>query len=174
MSTSPCECPVAGFCNRYQRVMGERSRQICQGTVLTPEKCAVYRDNWAKLEAFRKSQAEGNQGTIVLRTRATCHGPGAELTKLLAELGLKGFKGCNCNGHAAQMNRWGVDGCRENFATIRGWLIEAQEKADWLTIITAAGRAATTGLVLQLDPLDIAGSLVRLAIERAARGQRET
>jgi hypothetical protein len=47
-------------------------------------------------------------------------------------------------------------------------------KADWSAKITAATRAATSGLALQLDPLEIAGSLVQLAIERAASGQSES
>lgn len=44
-----CECPVAGFCSRYNRVMGARAFAICRGDVLTPEKCEVYRANWARL-----------------------------------------------------------------------------------------------------------------------------
>jgi hypothetical protein len=95
-------------------------------------------------------------------------GPGSELKKLLAKLGITSFDGCGCESKVAQMNRWGVAGCRENFDTIRGWIAEAQAKAGWTTTITAAAKAATSGLALQLDPLDIPGSLVRLAIERAA------
>jgi hypothetical protein len=99
--------------------------------------------------------------------RAPQHGPGTELKKLLAELGITSFKGCDCESKAAQMNRWGVEGCRERFYTLRGWIVEAQEKAGWLATITAAANAATSGLALQIDPLDVPGSLVRLAIERA-------
>jgi hypothetical protein len=72
------------------------------------------------------------------------------------------------------MNRWGVDGCRAHFDEIREWLIKAQAQAGWSATLTAATRAATSGLALQLDPLDIAGSLVQLAIERAASGQSES
>jgi hypothetical protein len=96
-------------------------------------------------------------------------GPGAELRKLLIELGVEGFEGCGCGSKAAQMNRWGVEGCRENFDAIRGWIADAQAKAGWLATITAAANAATSGLAMQIDPLDIPGSLVRLAIERADR-----
>lgn len=65
------------------------------------------------------------------------------------------------------MNRWGVDGCRANFSTIRAWIVESQAKAGWAVKIEATVRAATSGLALQFDPLDTSGSLVRLAIERA-------
>ncbi len=41
-----CECPADGFCERYQREMVGRLREICAGTVLTPEKCETYRANW--------------------------------------------------------------------------------------------------------------------------------
>lgn len=94
-------------------------------------------------------------------------GPGTELKQLLTELGIVSLGGCGCESKAAQMNRWGVDGCRENFKKIRNWIAAAQAKADWLTTITAATRAAASGIAIHIDPLDIPGSLVRLAIERA-------
>jgi hypothetical protein len=64
-----------------------------------------------------------------------------------------------------QMDRWGVAGCREHFDEIRGWLIEAQAQASWFDKIRATGNAVAGGI--PIDPLDVAGSLVRLAIERA-------
>jgi hypothetical protein len=94
------------------------------------------------------------------------HGPGTELKKLLAELGVTSFKDCGCNDKAAQMNRWGVEGCRANFDTIRDWLADAQASAGWATKITAAVKAAVSGLPINLS--DIPGSLVRIAIERTS------
>lgn len=101
--------------------------------------------------------------------RTPQHGPGTELKKLLAELGITSFKGCDCESKAAQMNRWGVEGCRDRFNTIRGWIDEAQSKAGWATKIAAAANVVTSGLALQIEPLDIPGSLVRIAIERGCR-----
>lgn len=95
-------------------------------------------------------------------------GPGTELKALLAELGITDFAGCGCDTKAARMNRWGVEGCRENFETIRGWIAEAQAKAGWSTTIIAAIAAAKSGVALQINPVDIVGSLVRIAIQRAA------
>jgi hypothetical protein len=161
-----CECPAAGFCQRYKRVQVDHHWQICQGAILSTEQQEQYRKNWATLAAGAKPKPNK-------RSKQTPqHGPGTELKKLLAELGITNFAGCGCGNKMRQMNRWGVEGCRENFATIRGWIAEAQAKAGWLATITAATRAATTGLALRTNPRDIPGSLVHLAIERAA--QRNT
>jgi hypothetical protein len=82
-------------------------------------------------------------------------------------LGIDPDHGCSCESRAKQMDRWGVDGCREHFEEIRTWLQDAQAKSTWRQKLTAAVKAATSGLALQLNPLDVAGSIVRLAIERA-------
>jgi hypothetical protein len=57
--------------------------------------------------------------------------------------------------------------CRANFETIRGWIAESQSASGWSVMITAVARAAASGIALRIDPLDVAGSLVRIAIERA-------
>jgi hypothetical protein len=94
-------------------------------------------------------------------------GPGTELKKLLELLGIKSFEECHCESRMLQMNRWGVEGCRENFETIRGWIAESQSASGWSVMISAGARAAASGIALRIDPLDVAGSLVRIAIERA-------
>src|SRR5262245_6680431 len=56
------------------------------------------------------------------RRRGTSQpGPGTELRVIREQLGLA-FVGCKCEEHAAQMNRWGVAGCREHRIEIAGWL----------------------------------------------------
>lgn len=85
---------------------------------------------------------------------------------LLAELGITNFADCSCDAEAAQMDEWGVEGCRSNFETIRSWLLDAQAKAGWSTTVKAVMRAATSGIALEIDPTDVAGSLVRVAIGR--------
>lgn len=110
--------------------------------------------------------AEGAELDCGRRARARNRLPlRRELKKLLTELGVTNFKGCGCNDKAAQMNRWGVDGCRENFDTIRGWITEAQAATGWATTISVALKAAVSGLAI--NPTEIAGILVRIAIERA-------
>lgn len=41
-----CQCSQDGFCQRYQREMTGRPREICQGINIDPAKAAKYRDNW--------------------------------------------------------------------------------------------------------------------------------
>ena len=101
------------------------------------------------------------------RPPAPKEGPGTELKKLLAELGLTGIKGCGCNAKAAQMNRWGPRTCREKSAEIASWLRKSRGKASWAEVLRAAAAVVARGL--QIDPLNIEDSLVRIAIERAER-----
>jgi hypothetical protein len=75
-------------------------------------------------------------------------GPGTELKKLFAELGITDFAGCSCNANAAQMNDWGV---------------------EWFTKIGAAIRSSTIGVAHEIDLADVAGSLVRIAMHRAVQ-----
>lgn len=103
--------------------------------------------------------------------RPATAGPGTELKRILSDLGLIGTNACGCGKKVAAMNRWGVDGCQSRFAEIRSWLIESRKKTSWGDKITAVMRAATSGLALQLNPADVEGSLLQLAIDRAAQNQ---
>lgn len=97
---------------------------------------------------------------------APAHGPGTELKQLLAELGITGVQGCGCDSKVATMNRWGVEGCRERFGEIRQWLVNSRGKASWAEAIRAAVAVVASGI--EVDPFDVEGSLVRIAIERAS------
>ena len=79
------------------------------------------------------------------------HGPGTELKKLLALIGITSAPDCACNAHAAEMDRMGGEWCAANIDTIVGWLRE-QATARGLPFLDAAG-----------------GMLVRRAIRNAAR-----
>jgi len=78
-------------------------------------------------------------------------GPGAELKKLLARVGITATPDCSCNARAAEMDRQGVDWCEQNVDTIVGWLRE-QAAARGLPFVDLAGRM-----------------LVRLAVKNARR-----
>lgn len=67
------------------------------------------------------------------------HGPGAELKKLLARIGITSAPDCSCNARAAEMDRLGVGWCRANVETIVGWLRE-QAEARGLPFLDLAGR----------------------------------
>jgi hypothetical protein len=70
------------------------------------------------------------------------HGPGTELKKLLARVGITATPDCACNARAAEMDRreqetpgW----CEANIDTIVGWLRE-QAEARGLPFLDLAGR----------------------------------
>lgn len=84
-------------------------------------------------------------------------GPGHHLKCILLQLKITPGANCECDHHAAKMDRKGPDWCEENIATIVGWMQEAAAKR------TAAQRTAR--------PFIKAGAraLVLLAIRRARR-----
>jgi len=64
---------------------------------------------------------------------------GAELKRLLANVGITATPDCACNARAAEMDRQGCDWCEANVDTIVGWLRE-QAQARGLPFLDAAGR----------------------------------
>jgi len=95
------------------------------------------------------------------------HGPGTELKKLLAVMGIVPGPGCECNARAAEMDVLGVEGCRRERETILGWLREGQARWGWLEKVTAAAKAVASGLACRLSITDPYGSLVDEAIRLA-------
>jgi hypothetical protein len=81
------------------------------------------------------------------------HGPGTELKKLLATVGITATPDCSCNARAAEMDAQGCEWCEANLDTIVGWLRE-QAESRGLPFLDAAGRM-----------------LVRRAIRNARRAQ---
>lgn len=75
----------------------------------------------------RARQAEANQG------------PGSELKKLLAKVGIQATPNCSCNKRAAVMDARGCDWCEQNLDEIVGWLREEAEKRK-LPFLDMAGR----------------------------------
>jgi hypothetical protein len=78
-------------------------------------------------------------------------GPGTELKKILARVGIVATDSCPCNARAAEMDRQGCDWVESNISTVVGWLRE-QAHARGLPFLDAAGRA-----------------LVRVAVRNARR-----
>jgi hypothetical protein len=67
------------------------------------------------------------------------NGPGTELKKLLARVGITASPDCACNARAAEMDRQGVEWCEANLDIIVGWLRE-QAEARGLPFLDIAGR----------------------------------
>jgi hypothetical protein len=58
-------------------------------------------------------------------------GPGTELKLILAGYGITAESGCQCEEHAAEMNRRGPAWCRENIEAILDWLQQAARQRGW-------------------------------------------
>jgi hypothetical protein len=65
-------------------------------------------------------------------------GPGTELKKLLAKIGITPKAGCKCLARAVEMDIRGCDWCADNVPTIVGWLRE-EATSRRLPFIDAAG-----------------------------------
>jgi hypothetical protein len=66
-------------------------------------------------------------------------GPGTELKKLLAKIGIKATPTCSCNKRAQVMDEKGVQWCKDNIDTIVGWLREEATKRK-LPFVDMAGK----------------------------------
>jgi hypothetical protein len=99
--------------------------------------------------------------------RSIDYGPGTEMSSMLHTVGINPRSGCDCHAKALQMDKWGVDGCRENRELIVGWIREGAPRWSWSEKLRAVANAAISGLAWTLDPMDPYGSLVDEAIRRA-------
>ena len=99
--------------------------------------CVVcgFRSRYA--HAIRLCRKQGD--APALATQSPAHGPGTELKKLLARVGITAAPDCACNARAAEMDRQGVEWCEANIDTIVGWLRE-QATARGLPFLDLAGR----------------------------------
>ena len=103
-------------------------------------------DEGRVLEALRKLIGDDDSpGMLVLtvhrKPKPVGYGPGTELKKMLATIGIKAEPGCKCNARAAEMDRmekafpgW----CEANIDLIVGWLREEATKRG-LPFVDAAG-----------------------------------
>lgn len=166
-----CSCPRPEggrpfVCPTWRRTFTDRHWQICSGQtdprlpVVTPTTRMAYLALWA---------GAPERAAVARPPR---HGPGTELKALLAELGIQP-DGCDCEKRARQMDRWGVDGCRERFGQIVVWLRGEYERRGWVERVKAAALAVVTGLAVRLDPRDVIASLVEESLRRAEQKARE-
>lgn len=97
-------------------------------------------------------------------------GPGTELKKILAGIGITASESCDCNAKARQMDVWGVDGCNENFDVIVNWLREGADRWGWKSKLSAGFSLLMKDplLAIKINPIDPYPALVREAIRRAS------
>ena len=58
-------------------------------------------------------------------------GPGTELHKILSTVGIEPTPACDCRAKAAQMDMWGVHGCKQRREEIIGWMREGYVRWGW-------------------------------------------
>ncbi len=92
---------------------------------------------------------------------------GSEVKELSRSLGFQPTKQCGCEKLRRKMDRLGVAGCRQEFASLAEQLREKYDATSWSDRAKASGWAVLTGLAFALNPLDPIGSLLTEAIRRA-------
>jgi hypothetical protein len=91
------------------------------------------KEHWA-----RQNQKSFNLNATPHRSPPGC-GPGTELKKMLAKIGITATSTCSCNKRAQVMDDNGIEWCKANTTTIVGWLREEATKRG-LPFIDLAGK----------------------------------
>jgi len=152
----------------------QRQRDLCSGRVLLDDvKPGAYLRLFRKLDAkaskrlprFASNPSSARIPGITLdlprmKTQTT-RGPGSELKKLLATLGIDHSWCESCSQRRQQMDAWGVQGCREHLEQIVEWLKQAETKAA-----TVAAQLKAKNEKREATPKDIERE--RHAMQRAA------
>lgn len=108
-----------------------------------------------------------NRSSPVRRTG----GVGTELKSLLSSIGINPA-GCRCDERARLLDSWEIEGCREKKGEIVSWLRGEYRRVGWATVLTAVGKAITTGLAFRLSVTDPVPDLIDEAIRRAEEKSR--
>jgi hypothetical protein len=96
-------------------------------------------------------------------------GPGTEMKAILASVGIVPDANCECNGRAAQMDAWGVAGCRRNFHAVVGFLKDGAERWGWAAAFAKAALhpLALVSLAMRVNWTDPLPGIVTESIRRA-------
>jgi hypothetical protein len=73
------------------------------------------------------------------QTKPVGYGPGTELKKMLAKIGITATPTCSCNARAQTMDTNGIQWCKDNTDTIVSWLREEATKRG-LPFVDLAGK----------------------------------
>lgn len=79
------------------------------------------------------------ENKLLLFSAPSAYGPGTELKKLLAKVGITASPDCSCNAKARLMDERGIKWCETNLDEIVGWLREEAGKRG-LPFVDVAGR----------------------------------
>ncbi len=134
---------------------------------ITPENVMLSLEGQMYNAKKRQNLASAHLTTIDVPSSSRSGKVGTELTNLLSSLGVVAAPNCKCKERAAQMDTWGVEGCKSRREEVVRWMKEMYAGVGWLERMRAAGRAVTSGLFTSIDWSDPFGSLVDEAIRRA-------
>ena len=139
-----CQCTGPGWCERHQMLKTTALVRMCK----TNKK---YWDAWESgAGPGRYSAVASAAGTAP----APDGGPGTELTRLLAKVGIKYTENCPCKDRSRIMDAWGTRKCRDSIPQIVVWMREEAQKRG-------------------LPFLDIAAKgMILMAIRRAEKKER--
>jgi hypothetical protein len=173
-----CECAAPGYCPRYKLRQDPYAHAVCQGVSLegyprvTAQKSQAFRRKWRlQLEGattLPEQLATPSLGDAVPPQTPPGFGPGTELKKLLASLGLTGEAGCGCEAWTNAMDRGGAAWCQAHRGEILARLRSQQASLGWVARVRTAALAVTTGLATRLAIGDPAVVLLDEALARAA------
>lgn len=99
--------------------------------------------------------------------RTIDRGPGTELHRLFAEIGIRPTASCGCREMTRRMDAWGVAGCREHETEILDHLRANQDKYGWRAKFSAAAGMVLSGLWLKVGWSDPFPGLLAESIRRA-------
>lgn len=95
-------------------------------------------------------------------------GVGTHLKLLLKELGVNSdLCGEGCGSFAAQMDEWGIEGCKQNREAILERLRQRYKETSWKTSLNAAWQTVISGKVFDMNILHPLEWLVDEAVRRA-------
>lgn len=97
------------------------------------------------------------------------YGPGTEMKKILASVGIVPTEKCDCTTKAAHMDAIGVESCKIHREHIVRWLKAGSEAWGWGSLVTTGFKAIFNGLAFRINPADPFGSLVDLSIRNATK-----
>lgn len=98
------------------------------------------RSRHGNIRAACRAAPDYADANATLQAAAHGRGPGTELKRLLAGVGITAEAGCACERHARQMNLWGPDECERRLEEIVGWLRQEASKRG-LPFVDVLGRA---------------------------------
>lgn len=153
-----CVCDLAGWCERHKVNKNDHLVKLCK----TKQN---YWDAWERGSGPKQEIDVGRRiASAMPKARV-----GSRLKQRIADLGYVAEQGCGCNSLAANMDRWGIDGCRKRIDEIVDHLEEQAKKAGTLErmavtlpLVKTQARRFLVDLVTEVINLEVERELLSL------------